>query len=272
MKPIFIVGAPRSGTTLLYNTLCNHRDLSFFTRNILRAGVYRRGRILGYRKKLLASIQNLVHRDKLSVQPHEAPECWSKYLGTYDYLTEYDCTEEIVNHYLQVIAQVQSIFRRPRFINKNPQHSTRVRILNRIFPDAKFIHIVRNGASVACSIFYICSTYPLSNSYFSALREKIFPLLEDKYSSGTLSERQLYKLARDVLVSKAREAKSFGNDRYHEINYEELVAKPREKFNEILTFCELESYQDFEDRLPEIRNGNIKWENILRQEYSNTLD
>ena len=267
-KPIFIVGAPRSGTTLLYHILCNHRDLSFFTYNILRAGVYRRGRILGYRKELLARIQNLVHRDELSVQPHEAPECWSKYLGTYDYVTEYDCTEEMVDHYLQVIALVQSIFRRPRFVNKNPQHCTRVRILNRIFPDAKFIHIIRDGTAVACSTFHASSKTPRTDLYFSTLREKIFPLLGDKYSSGTLSEIQLYKLTRDMLVSKAREAKAFGSDRYHEIIYEELVAEPREKINEVLGFCELRSYQDFEDRLPDIRNENLKWENMLRDKDS----
>jgi omega-hydroxy-beta-dihydromenaquinone-9 sulfotransferase len=258
-KPIFIVGAPRSGTTLLYHILCNHRDLSFFTYNILRAGVYRRGRILGYRKELLARIQNLIHRDELSVQPHEAPECWSKYLGRYDYLTEHDCTEEIVNHYLRVIAQVQTIFRRPRFVNKNPQHCTRVRILNRIFPDAKFVHIIRDGSAVAYSTFYLSSTYPSTDSYFGGLRQKIFPLLGDKYSSGTLSETQLYKLARDILVSKAREARAFGSDRYHEISYEEFVSEPREKIREVLGFCGLISYQDFEDRLPETRNENVKW-------------
>ena len=272
-KPIFIVGAPRSGTTLLYHILCNHRDLSFFTRNMLRAGVYRRGRILGYRKELLARIQNLVHRDKYSVQPQEAPECWSNYLGTYDYLTEYDFTEqmveEMVDHYLRVIALLQSIFRRPRFVNKNPQHCTRVRILNRIFPDAKFIHIIRDRTAVACSTFHTSSKDPPSDLYFSSLREKIFPLLGDKYSSGTLSETELYKLARDMLVSKAREAKAFGSDRYYEISYEELVAEPREKINEVLGFCELGSYQDFEDRLPDIRNENLKWENMLRDKDSN---
>ncbi len=272
IKPIFIVGAPRSGTTLLYYILCNHRDLSFFTRNLIRAGVYRRGRILGYRKELLARIQNLVHRDKYSVQPQEAPECWSNYLGMYHYLTENDFTEEMikemVDHYLRVIAQVQTIFRRPRFVNKNPQHCTRVRILNRIFPDAKFIHIIRDGTAVACSTFYISSTDPSSDLYFSTLREKIFPLLGDKYSSGTLSEVQLYKLARDMLISKAREGKAFGSDRYHEIIYEELVAEPREKINELLGFCELTSYQDFEDRLPEIRNENLKWKNMLREKNS----
>jgi predicted nucleic acid-binding OB-fold protein len=269
-KPIFIVGAPRSGTTLLYQILCNHRDLSFFTHNILRAGVCRRGRILGYRKELLARIQNLVHRDEPSRQPQEASECWSDYLGVYDYLTESDYKEGMVYHYSRVIAQVQDIFRRPKFVNKNPQHCTRVRILNRIFPDAKFIHIIRDGAAVASSILYLCSNFPSTNSYFSGIREKIFPLLGDKGYLEILPEVQCYKLARDRLVSKAREAKTFGSDRYYEISYEDLVSEPRQKINEILDFCELRSYQDFEDRLPEIRNGNLKWEN-MRKEKKNSL-
>jgi omega-hydroxy-beta-dihydromenaquinone-9 sulfotransferase len=262
-EPIFIVGAPRSGTTLLYQTLCNHRDLSYFTRNVIRAGVYRKGRILGYRKESLGRITNLIYRDELSIQPHEAPECWSVYLGTYDYLTENECTEEIVEHYSRVISQVQNIFRRPRFINKNPQHCTRVRILNRIFPDAKFIHIVRDANAVACSTLYSSSTFQPTNTYFSSLREKIFPLIGEMYSRGNLSEIQLYKLARNILVSKAREAKAFGITRYYEINYEELAARPREKIEEVLSFCNLENYSDFEDGLPDIRNENIKWETML---------
>lgn len=261
-KPVFIVGSPRSGTTLLYQILCSHRDLSFFTYNILRAGVYRRGRILGYRKEFLGRIQNLIHRDDLSVQPHEAPECWSKYLGTYDYLTESDCTEEMVYHYTQVISTVQVIFRRPRFVNKNPQHCTRVRLLNQIFPDAKFIHITRYGPAVASSILYLCSNFPSTNSYFSGIREKIFPLLGDRNYLETIPETQRYQLARDILVSKAREARTFGSDRYYEISYEDLVSEPRLKINEILDFCELQRYHDFEDGLPEVRNENIKWENI----------
>src|SRR5215203_5147360 len=212
-KPIFIVGAPRSGTTLLYQMLCNHRDLSFFTHNMLRAGVYRSGKILGYRKELLARIQNLVHRDEPSRLPQEAPECWSNYLGVYDYLTESDYTEEMVYHYSRVIAQVQDIFRRPRFVNKNPQHC----------------------------------------------------ILEN------LPEIQCYKLARDMLVSKAREAKTFGSDRYYEISYEDLVSEPRQKINEILDFCELRSYQGFEDRLPQTRNENVKWEHMWKEKRNSLV-
>ena len=272
------MGAPRSGTTLLYQILCNHRDLSFFTHNILRAGVYYPGRvlgcpkilgkILGYRKELVARIQNLIHRDDFFFLPHEATQCWSLYLGTYDYLTEYDCTEEVIYHYIQVIAKVQAIFKRPRFVNKNPQHCTRVRILNRIFPDAKFVHIIRDGRAVACSTLYLNYTSPSTRSYFSGLRKKIFPLLGDKHYLEALPELQRYKLARDMLVSKAREAKTFGSDRYYEISYEDLISEPRKKINEVLDFCELRSYQDFVDRLPEIRNENIKWENMWKEKNS----
>ena len=37
-------------------------------------------------------------------------------------------------------------------MNKNLQNSFRVRLLNLIFPDAKFIHIIRDGRAVAFSI------------------------------------------------------------------------------------------------------------------------
>ncbi len=35
-KPILIVGAPGSGTTLLYQTLCSHRDLAYITHIVIR--------------------------------------------------------------------------------------------------------------------------------------------------------------------------------------------------------------------------------------------
>ena len=34
-KPIFIVGVPRSGTTLLYTLLAQHKDLGWFSRDTM---------------------------------------------------------------------------------------------------------------------------------------------------------------------------------------------------------------------------------------------
>lgn len=69
VKPIFIMGAPRSGTTLLYNTLSTHTDLSYITLNVFRAGIHDERRFLGHRG-LLLKIMNLLYRDKRSRVPH----------------------------------------------------------------------------------------------------------------------------------------------------------------------------------------------------------
>ncbi|MDQ3853351.1 MAG: sulfotransferase, partial [Thermoproteota archaeon] len=37
-KPVLIVGAPGSGTTLLYQILSSHRDLAYINHNMFRAG------------------------------------------------------------------------------------------------------------------------------------------------------------------------------------------------------------------------------------------
>jgi len=36
LKPIFIIGVPRSGTTILYRTLCLHPDVAWFSHEDLQ--------------------------------------------------------------------------------------------------------------------------------------------------------------------------------------------------------------------------------------------
>src|SRR5215218_10821093 len=90
IKPILIVGAPGSGTTLLYQTLCSHRDLAYINHNMLRAGLRKHGRLVGDRRNALFILQNLIHRDPASTLPHEADAFWITYFGYYDYRTEND--------------------------------------------------------------------------------------------------------------------------------------------------------------------------------------
>jgi hypothetical protein len=87
IKPILIIGAPGSGTTLLYQSLCCHRDLAYITHNMLRAGIRKQGRLVGDRRKALFILQNLIHRDPASILPHEADAFWMTYFGYYDYRT-----------------------------------------------------------------------------------------------------------------------------------------------------------------------------------------
>jgi hypothetical protein len=262
VKPIFIIGAPRSGTTLLYNILSTHRDLSYITLNVLRAGIHRKGRFLKHRKGLLLRIMNLLYRDRRSTVPHEANNFWKRYMGMYDYLTEEDYMHEMADYYKLLICTTQKAFGKPRFINKNPQHSFRVRLLNKIFDDAKFIHIIRDGRAAAYSMIIKIKMEP-NDSYSINLKDKI---LGRQYSDDR-SKLYNYGLAWQVMVSRAREASMFGNAKYHELRYEELIARPINTIRTIIDFCELEWYETFTKSVPPISNENIKWkQNLSRQE------
>ena len=69
IKPILIIGAPGSGTTLLFQTLCSHRDLAYINHNMLRAGLRKHGRLVGDRRKALYILHNIIHRDPAYTLP-----------------------------------------------------------------------------------------------------------------------------------------------------------------------------------------------------------
>jgi hypothetical protein len=253
-KPILIIGSPGSGTTLLYQTLSSHRDVAYITHNMFRAGLRRHGRLLGDRRKALFVFQNLIHRDPNSNLPHEADVLWMTYFGYYNYMTEKDYSEEMAAYFRKKVLQVQNIWGRSRFVNKNLQNSFRVRLLNAIFPDAKFVHIIRDGRAVAFSILNKKEDSATSPILLAGFKD----ILGKKYESDR-SELYNYGLAWAEYVRKAREASTFGQDRYYEVCYENLVAEPRKELRKIIDFCELDWYPKLDEKVPLTQNMNEKW-------------
>ena len=261
IKPILIIGAPGSGTTLLYQTLCSHRDLAYITHNMLRAGLRKHGRLVGDRRKALFLLHNLIHRDPASTLPHEADAFWMTYFGYYDYRTENDYTEEMAAYFRKKVTQVQDLWSRPRFVNKNLQNSFRVRLLNLVFPDAKFIHIIRDGRAVAFSLLNkkdLGATSPILLIGFK-------DILGDKYQHKR-SELYNYGIAWKEYVTRAREASAAAQGRYYEVRYENLVREPHNELRRIIDFCELEWYSKFEEKIPSTQNMNEKWKHKASKE------
>jgi omega-hydroxy-beta-dihydromenaquinone-9 sulfotransferase len=268
IKPILIIGAPGSGTTLLYQTLCSHRDLAYINHNMLRAGIWRHGRFVGDRRKALFMLQNLIHRDPDSTLPHEADMFWMRYFRDYyNYMTENDYSEEMAAYFRKKVLQVQNLWRRPRFVNKNLQNSFRVRLLNSIFPDAKFIHIVRDGRAVAFSILNKKkdgATSPILLVGFKDILGKNYQLKR--------SELYNYGLAWQEYVRRAREASTVAQNRYNEVRYEKLVTEPYKELRNIIDFCELDWYSVFEQKIPPTQNMNEKWKQKASKEQRTDLE
>jgi hypothetical protein len=268
IKPILIIGAPGSGTTLLYQTLCSHRDLAYINHNMLRAGIWRHGRFVGDRRKALFMLQNLIHRDPDSTLPHEADMFWMRYFRDYyNYMTENDYSEEMAAYFRKKVLQVQNLWRRPRFVNKNLQNSFRVRLLNSIFPDAKFIHIVRDGRAVAFSIL----NKKKDGATSPILLVRFKDILGENYQPKR-SELYNYGLAWQEYVRRAREASTVAQNRYYEVRYEKLVTEPYKELRNIIDFCELDWYSVFEQKIPPTQNMNEKWKQKASKEQRTDLE
>jgi hypothetical protein len=274
IKPILIVGAPGSGTTLLYQTLCSHRDLAYITHNMLRTGIvsprqrlWRYSRFLGERRKALLILQNLFHRDPASNLP-VGDALWIKYFRDYNYMTEKDYSEEMAAYYRKKVLQVQNLWGRPRFVDKTLVNCFRVRLLNSIFPDAKFIHIIRDGRAVA---FSIKNKIEIAGDRFALFDIGFKDILGDKYQPER-SKLYNYGLAWAEFVRKAREASAVAQGRYYEVSYENLITEPYNELRKVVDFCELDWYSKFEEKIPSTQNMNEKWKQKASKEQRIDLE
>jgi len=233
---------------------------------MLRAGILRHGRFLGDRRKALFILQNLIHRDYTSNLP-QGDALWIKYFGDYNYMTENDYSEEMATYFRKKVLQVQNLWRRPRFVNKNLQNSFRVRLLNSIFPDAKFIHIVRDGRAVAFSILNKKKDGATSPILLVGFKD----ILGENYQPKR-SELYNYGLAWQEYVRRAREASTVAQNRYYEVRYEKLVTEPYKELRNIIDFCELDWYSVFEQKIPPTQNMNEKWKQKASKEQRTDLE
>jgi omega-hydroxy-beta-dihydromenaquinone-9 sulfotransferase len=267
IKPILIIGAPGSGTTLLHQTLCSHRDVAYITHNMLRAGIRKHGRRVGDRRRALLMLQNLIHRDPASNNPL-GDALWIKYFGDYNYMTEKDYSEEMADYFRKKVLQVQNLWGRPRFVDKTLVNCFRVRLLNSIFPDAKFIHTIRDGRAVA---FSILNKIDIAGDRFALFDVGFKDILGDKYKPDR-SELYNYGLAWAEFVRKGREANAVAQNRYYEVRYEKLVTEPYDELRNIVDFCELDWYSEFEEKIPPTQNMNEKWKQKASEEQRIDLE
>jgi hypothetical protein len=234
---------------------------------MLRAGILRHGRFLGDRRKALFILQNLIHRDYTSNLP-QGDALWIKYFGDYNYMTENDYSEEMAGYFRKKVLQVQNLWGRPRLVDKTLLNCFRVRLLNLIFPDVKFIHIIRDGRAVAFSILNKIEIAGDTNPLFHVGFKDI---LGDKYQSQR-SELYNYGLVWTEFVRRGREASAFAQGRYYEVRYENLITEPHKELRKIVDFCELNWYSEFEEKIPLTQNMNAKWKEKASKKQRTDLE
>lgn len=171
-RPLFVVGAGRSGTTLLQQMLDHHSSFSFAWESHFVPVLYE------YRKKFgdLSRVENrMVLLDAISrflgiVWRGRVREPWQQ---------DFDASRRAIAEsahpsFAGVVDACFSWFAsrrgKPAWGDKTPGYVNNLPVLLEIFPEARFIHLIRDGRDVACSVMPL--SFGPNSLYVSARRWK----------------------------------------------------------------------------------------------------
>lgn len=197
----------------------------------------------------MASLSNLYRSDKLRRRrprwlpiPAEGYPIWDDITQlpedrSIDPLTEEDLDPGAIHRFREHLHQHQRWQRKPRFINKNTRNTRRIRYLNRIAPEALFIHVIRDPRPTAASLLRVAWW-------------KELPLWTRGGSTpDSLQEVPDAQLAAELWRAEVERAitdkEALDESRYLEVRYEDLVREPLAVLKEIASFCRLEPSTTF---------------------------
>lgn len=151
---IFILGAPRTGSTLLYQALCSRFSLPYFAN--LTNDCFAKTPIVGLtiQKALPVEVRYASRYGKTvgSFQPSEGSAVMTRWFGG-EHPSELASTcilDGMEPHFLATLAAADALFAAPLVI-KNAWNCFRVRYLAQALPSARFIWIKRDAADAAKS-------------------------------------------------------------------------------------------------------------------------
>lgn len=137
VTPIFIVGLPRSGTTLLEQILSGHGD------------VYAGDELPYMRQVVVRHLSELTGPPFPEAVKQMTPEITQQLAEDYQ-------------HRLHMLAPDYSMV-----TDKNPENFFTIGLIIRLFPEAKIIHMQRDLRDVGLSLYHQCFSYPAP--YFNDL-------------------------------------------------------------------------------------------------------
>lgn len=270
-RPIFVVGCGRSGSTLLYNLLCAHSDLAWFSTYTTRFNNYLFLATLSRLYPLRLKFNFPSGLEKTIPKPSEGYELWdiARPLpgNLYDPpLSKDDVRVEDINRIRAIINKHLLYQHGFRFINKNTRNTRRIGYLDAIFPDALFIHIVRDPRASVASLLKV-DWWPEMKIWN---QHQITPT--EWSTQGKDSAVLAAKLWRDetrLIIAY----QDYLPKRFLRVQYEDLISRTNETLQEILDFCDLQWNNKFAKLISKIKikDMNNKYRTVLSSEKLDSI-
>jgi hypothetical protein len=270
-KPIIIIGAGRSGTTILYNLLALHPEVCWVSNLTNR---YPRLPQLAVLHRVLdvpfighSMKQRLPDRTKSSLRPSEAENVYRAYCGFEDgrKMTADDLTPEMEDRFKGLVSTHLELTGKPRFLNKRTANTQRIELIDRMFPDAYYVHLIRDGRAAAASLFSV-RWWPEIDIWWLGSKA-------GEWEKTGREPIELCALHWQRNVQELLAHRGLFEDRYLELRYEELVEDTPGSVSKIVRFCELLESQEFMQYIPEkLVDMNYKWKEQLNEKQKMVMN
>lgn len=250
MNLVFIVGTGRCGSSFVHEILAKHKDVGFVSNiddNIPMLNLKGRWNSAIYRSPL----GSFTKKGKLRFAPSEAYKLISRkvspaYARSCRDLLPEDVTPVLERDFKNFFKGRNTAQDKQVFTHKYTGWS-RMGFFSKIFPDAKFIHIVRDGRAVSSSWLRMQWW-----GGFGGPENWLWGKLPEKYDNEWIaSGRSFVRLAgigwKLMLDSYESSMQGLPGDKYHQIRYEDFLEEPEECIRKILSICELEWSSDFKN-------------------------
>lgn len=151
MKRIFIVGCPRSGTTLVQKLLAASKNMYTCRETHYFQRIRRRGK-----EKLL---------DYLVLSPGKVLEAYKFICSNNELRKEYDprkirSLRFAALFFDQIMTSEAEARGKSAWVEKTPGHLFHIRLIKRYIPSAQFIHVIRDGRDVVASLVDAADKFP----------------------------------------------------------------------------------------------------------------
>lgn len=246
---VFIIGTGRCGSSFVHEVLAKHEEMGFISNiedNI--RFINRHGRWNNYLYRTF--LGNFTRKGGVRFAPSEAYKLISRevsmiYANSHRDLLGSDVTPWIEKRF-QNFFKVRNDVQNKQVFSHKYTGWPRIEFFQEIFPDAKFINIVRDGRAVANSWLQMdwWGGYRGSENWlWGRLPEE----LEEVWKAAGQDYAHLAGISWKILMEAFHRAETkISSEKYLKLRYEDILENPEDEFKKMIEFCDLEWSSQFD--------------------------
>jgi hypothetical protein len=257
---VFIVGAPRSGTTLLYQALVSRYRFGYFDNlsgRLYRApclGLYL-SRLARAGRGFASSFRSSYGSTRGVFEPNEAALFWRRWFPNEAHSISWEQAASLDLTYMRDVIRTVTRLADAPFLFKRVYNSIRISALSRALPEALFLVCHRDGLEIARSMLNSRKDAGSDLNLWWGLKPRRYADFKDSPWPEQIAA-QIY----DIYAQLAEDQRRLGHHRFYHVDYADLCDNPRKVVDGVGRFlkkhgCVLEGRGTLPPQFPKSAGG-----------------